>query len=353
MRGVIVCAPMRSARAGMAWALVAAATLRAPDARSQTDQELAAARRLFAEAVADEDAKRYELACEKFRRVAAVRETANVRYRIATCTEATGHLAEALRAYEAAVRLAQGDKPSADTARAASERAARLDRKVPRLTLVLPPDAPRAADVRVDDVPVPVDVLREPIALDAGHHSIAATAPDRAPFRTGVTLAESGRVTITIALDPLPSTTPASTSTATVPSTPIGTAPAPSRSTPAGAYVALGLGGALAVGSVVSLLVFESNLHKMDSDCALPAGSGKVGCPTTAAKTDADSAASSAKTDRVLAVGFAGGAVIALGVGAWLLASSTATEASKQGVRFVPVLSRDSAMLVVSGPLRR
>ena len=53
-------------------------------AHAQSEEELNQARELFNEAYKDEQEKRYEEALEKFRRVAQVKESASVRYRIAS-----------------------------------------------------------------------------------------------------------------------------------------------------------------------------------------------------------------------------------------------------------------------------
>lgn len=53
------------------------------------------ARGLFAEALVDEEASRWSIALEKYRRVQAIRDTAPVRFRIALCTMKLGRLAEA------------------------------------------------------------------------------------------------------------------------------------------------------------------------------------------------------------------------------------------------------------------
>src|SRR5258706_8052107 len=191
-----------SLRQGVAPVVVVVLLLRAAPAWTQGDDDLDAARKLFREAVADEDAKRYETALEKFRRVDAQKDTANVRYRIATCLEALGHRAEALANYDAVVRLGNDDKTSADAVRVATARVAQLDPLVPRLSILLPASAPSGTVVSVDDVPVDGSALSAPMALDPGHHSIAATAPGAVPFRTGVTLAEGARVSISVALEP-------------------------------------------------------------------------------------------------------------------------------------------------------
>jgi hypothetical protein len=343
----------------------------APLARGQTGQAdpLVEARRLFVEAVADEDASRYETALEKFRRVEAVKDTANVRYRIATCLEALGRRAEALSSYQAAVRLAEGDKSAADAARESAARAAQLDRIVPHLSVVVPPDAPTETLVRIDDAPVDADSLKNPIPLDPGLHTIAAEAPGRVPYRTGVKLPEGGgTVAISLVLDRVgppggadfqnPGAGGAATGGATAPdgSGPPGEQPAPSRpGPPALGVVLLGLGGALAVGSIVSFSLQASNLSTLNSDCANPPGmpppSGTLKCPR-GKQSEVDTAHNAAAVEGPLGWGLAIGGVAALGTGAWLLLRPRPAQATG-GMQVTPVISREGGLLLVSGPLPR
>jgi len=318
-----------SLRHDVALAIAAVVLLRATPGWTQTEDDLAAARRLFGEGVAEEDAKRYEVALEKFRHVAAVKETANVRYRMATCLEALGRQAEALSSYQAAARLGEGDVASADAVHASTTRAAQLDRVVPRLTVVRPSNAPSGAEVRIDDATIAPEALREPIPLDAGHHTVTASAPGTLPFRTGVTLPEGGRVSISIPFDP-------ATSTSTSTSTP----------TPTGAYIALGVGGLLAAGSVVSFVLRQSNVSTLDQ---CPSRGGVLQCP------ESDHGAyDAAKIEGPLNIGLGAAAVVALGAGVWwILAASAPGPRPQRGIRLVPVLSPQSGMLVLHAPLDR
>lgn len=339
----------RAARPFAAVAVVAA--LWSASSRAQTEDELASARRLFTEAVADQDARRYDSALEKFRRVAAVRNTANVRYRIASCLDALGHLAEALGDYEQAARLGEADRSAVDAVRAASARAAQLDRVVPRLLLVLPADAPPRTEVRVDDVTVDAASLRDALPLDPGHHTIAATAPGDLPFRTGVTLPEGSHVSISVTLVPEPpagpdSSAPAGGTTAEVPAhAPPHPPPPPSgHGAPAGAWVAIGLGGALAAGLVVSFVLRASNLSTMNRDCSAD-GSG-LSCPQSL-QEQVTSARNAAQVEGPLGIGLAASAAVAAGLGVWLWATASGD------VRVTPVVTRTGGALVLGGALGR
>jgi hypothetical protein len=312
-------------------------------ASAQTAEELAVARKTFAQGVADQDAKRFESALEEFRRVAAVRDTANVRFRIASCLEALGRMAEALSNYDAAVFIGEGDQAAAAAVRASRERAAQLDRVVARLTLVFATPPPAGVEVRVDDARIDPAQLRDPIALDSGHHSVTATAPGGESFRTGVTLPEGGQASITIELRPL---TSGDLHEGPAPAGETHDAPAPvdrsqSKSVPTAAYAALGIGGALAVGSVVSLVLRASNIEKLNRACTVLPGD-KLQCPTSSA-SDVNAAHDAAQVQGPLGIGLGLGAAVAAGVGVWLIVtapskSSVRTTSGSQGLHLGPML---------------
>src|SRR6476469_7624660 len=75
------------------------------EAHAQSEQDLQRARELFQEAYKDEQEKRYDVALEKFRQVAQVKESAQVRYRIASVLESMNRLREARDAYRACAAM--------------------------------------------------------------------------------------------------------------------------------------------------------------------------------------------------------------------------------------------------------
>ena len=338
----------RSIQRGVAVAALALSALSTRPAGAQapaTDEDLAAARRLFTDAVADEDAKRFDTALDKFRHVQAVKDTANVRYRIATCLEALGRRAEALASFQRAVKLGEGDRGSAEVVRASAERASQLDRVVPRLAIVLPPDAPPGTQVRVDDAPAEAAAPGEGVPLEPGAHTITATAAGYVPFRTGVTLPEGGRVSITVVLVPV---APPPSASAATSSPPVPTEPPPdtgSGGAPAGAWLAAGLGAALAAGSVVSFVLRQSNLNTINKYCAVTGGSAS--CPQSH-QGEVQSAHDAAAVQGPLAIGLAVGAGVAAGAAVWLFVAPRS-----KGVTVSPVVSQQGGMLVVGGPFER
>jgi hypothetical protein len=332
----------------LAVALIAGAVCPPPStAHAQSQEDLAGARQLFVRAVADEDAKRFDVALEEFRRVAAVKDTANVRYRIATCLEALGRAAEALENYDAAVRLGQDDKQAADTVKAASDRAVALQRVVPTVSIVLPADAPAGAQVMVDDAPVDPGKLREPLPVDTGHHTISVTAPGRTPYRTGLTLGEGARVTITADLAAVASAAPPP------PPPTDSVAPVASAHGSAIPYVLLGVGAVLAVGSVVSLVLRSGNLSTINTDCRNAPSGGGLDCPQSL-EGEVSSARDAAKVEGPLGITLGIGAGVAVAAGLWWI-FTTPSEAARTpaatSVRVLPVLSDRGGALVLSVPI--
>jgi hypothetical protein len=334
--------------------VVAAAAMQAAPAAAQPDDALAAARKLFVEAVADENAHRYDIALEKFQRVAQVKETANVRYRIASCLEALGRNAEALAAYDAVVRLGEQDPSSADAVKASREHGAKLEATVARLTVSLPADAPADTELRVDGSPVDRTALAASLPLTPGHHTIHATAPGRSPFDTAVELTAGVRLSLAVTLPlsegptaapvvELPSAPPPSAPPAPPQPPPPGHDSGVGSGPPAGAWVAFGVGGALAVGSVVSFALRASNLSTLDGDCT-SVGSG-LSCPSSR-QNEVSSARDAAAIEGPLGLGLAAGAVVSLGIGAWLWWSRPADTTA---LVIVPSLEPNAAGLWLRG----
>jgi hypothetical protein len=158
-------------------ATVVAAATWSPSAHAQAPDELRAARELFQEAYKDEQEARFPEALEKFKRVAKVKESASVRYRIATVLAAMGRLREARDMYRA-LAAARPTLPTSDrdTADSAAEKAAALDKRIPHLSLRLEDNPPPEPKVTLDGAPVPVSTTSRSIELDPGEHVIAAAA---------------------------------------------------------------------------------------------------------------------------------------------------------------------------------
>lgn len=237
-------------------ASVFAVVLSAPRASAQSPEELQAARDLFQEAFKDEQEKRYSEALEKFQRVAKVKESASVRYRIATVLAEMGRLREARDMYRALAATKASLPPSdQETADSAAERVVELDGRIPRLALRLQDRPPPDVRVTVDGAPVPVSTTPRVLDLDPGEHIVAATASGFEPSERTISLTDGGGEvahTVTIAR-----------------------ASAPIRRPDTLGWIAVGGGAALLVAGGVLLVARENTIGDIEAACP-----GNV-CPTS------------------------------------------------------------------------
>jgi hypothetical protein len=164
----------------------AAALAQAPAQRA--DALFKEGRKLF-------DERKYDLACPKLAESDSIDPNINAIGLLAACHEEQGRLATAWQEYlETAKRArAAGDKREAF----ASERAAALEPKVPRVTLLVKQPEPNL-EVTRNGAPVPESEIGEPVPIDPGTVEIVVTAPDKLPWRASVTVAPGARQTIEI-----------------------------------------------------------------------------------------------------------------------------------------------------------
>jgi hypothetical protein len=255
--------------------------------------ELASARALFAEALHDEEEGRLPMAVEKFRRVRDVRDTAAVEYRIATCEEGLGHFVASAGAYEAAVRLGEGNPETQAVAAGAREHLKEVKKRVGRLTLTTTSPAPSDLGILVDGV---APGTLTDIALDPGAHVITARVAGALPFRSEVTLPEGARLTVSIPL---------------MPSGPPGAVRGDGTRT-LGWVFAAGGAALLAAGGIV-LLVRLGDIASLNSAC--PSGD----CPSTANLPNLESTRSRALAEGPIGVGLAVAGALAAGAGLFIL----------------------------------
>lgn len=307
-------------------------------AKAPSAEELRAARELFQEAYKDEQERRFAQALDKFQRVAAVKESASVRYRIGSVLESLGRLREARDAFRA-LAASKSNLPAneQEIADSAAERAHQLDRKIPRLVLKLQDNAPPDARVTVDGASVPASTTPRPFELDPGEHLVQATSPSSRPSESKVTLLEGDEVTVSVVLEPLKGKPKPPPARVTVQEPPEGAAPRDDTL----AYIALGAGGALLVTGIVLLAVREGDISELEKEC----GSDNV-CPA-GKKADLEATRDQAQLFGPLGVGLGLVGLAGIGVGGWLLlrpspptamnpATRTTTSAPTRGLRIAP-----------------
>ena len=303
---------------GLALAVTAGGRGASAQTKAASPEELQAARDLFQDAYKDEQEKRYAQALEKFQRVAAVKESESVRYRIGSVLEQLGRLREARDAFRAlAASTTPSPSPSSSPSIAANaaERAHQLDGKIPKLVLRLQDDPPADTRVAIDGASVPASTTPRRIELDPGEHVIQASSPTSKPSESKVTLAEGAEVAFTVRL------------VATAVAAPPPTEPQAHRNNTLG-YVALGAGGVLLVGGLVVLGLREGDISDIKSAC------GESGTCPASRKDDLESKHDQAALFGPLGIGLGIAGLAVAGTGAYLiLRPSPKAEAAPQGAR--------------------
>jgi hypothetical protein len=304
---------MAGARARRAFLFAAVIAAVEPRARAQSDADLAAARSLFGEALADEQRGEYAAALAKFERVRAVRDTQAVRYRVATCLEGLGRLRAAVQAYTSAAIATTSDPESTKVAQASRDAVTALEKRMAQVVVELPPGAPRDVTVAVDAEAVSRDAIGAPLAVDPGTHDVTASAEGFTPFRTAVTIAPAARATVRIVLDPVaPGAPSASNGSPPLPPAAPDAPPASASSSDVPAIVAFGAAGILAVGTVALLVARESDIHTIESTCP-----GDV-CATSR-EPDVTSTRNRALLEGPFAIGTGVAAAVSAGIGVYFV----------------------------------
>jgi hypothetical protein len=288
-------------------------------ARAQSASDQAAAEALFKQARDLMAAGDYAQACPKLVESERLDPSAGTMLNLASCYEKNGQLASAWVTFKGAATAAQkANEP--ERAKLARARVAKLEPRLPTLTITVAPEAdvPGLVVTR-DDEKVGRAEWGTPIPIDPGAHAVEASAPGHKTWRTQARVdGPSEKASVEVFPLPVESNPPSPTAKAVpAPATP----PPPPSSPPSvsangstqrvlGAVVAgIGVAG-VAVGSVFGLI---AKSHESD---ATPHCSGtECDAVGISALNDARSAAT------VSTVGFVvGGIAIAGGVAVYLLA---------------------------------
>jgi len=268
--------------------------------------EIVAARELFRLGTEDADAGRFEEGLEKFKRVAAVKETAAVRFNLARCEEALGQTGTALADFELAEREGRQDPRAEDVSKLAHDRADALRPRVPRLTLILPSPPPQGMVVSLDGGKLASATLGVPLPLDPGSHVVDATAPASSSFHAELVLGAGEAKNLTLAFPSYASDTNDSLAAR---------AELASASRRKWGWIAVAAGGVLAVGSGLFLIFHNDAVATVNTDCP------NLRCPI-AQQAQVLGAESDARTDQGVSIALLAASVVAVGGGAALLATS-------------------------------
>jgi hypothetical protein len=142
----------------------------------------------------------FDKACPLFAESLRLDPAVGTALNLAECEERRGHLASALRGWQQAINLAEATQD--ERGQVAQQRYDTLVARVPHLTIVLAPDAPKGTTVLREEVVLGKAALGRPLPLDPGKHVITVRAPDHEDAVLTAILVEGETKTLTVAPGP-------------------------------------------------------------------------------------------------------------------------------------------------------
>ncbi|XYH93978.1 hypothetical protein ACMHYB_39940 [Sorangium sp. So ce1128] len=268
---------MNTARFALSAACLSSALAAASAASAAAPDPAQAA---FDQGVAHMEAGRFDEGCPAIEESQKLDPRPGTLFTLAECEALRGRLATALARFDEYLALyptltPKQQRNQGDREKIAREQRETLARDAPAISLSLPPDAPRAAVVRLDGQVLAPTAIGTLIPVDPGTHSIALQVPG-GPVSERIERLSKGEkkhVALTIAVRPPPSPPPPASRPPPPPPGRAHGAPAPDTGASAGGrrvavYLAGGLGlVGLAVGGVTGALAMERK-GVVDTNCA-------------------------------------------------------------------------------------
>lgn len=291
-------------------AAIAASLAVAPRAAGQA----AAAEALFDQARAALEKGDFETACKRFRESDRLDPAPGTKLNLADCEEKRGKLATAWELF----RSAASELPAGDERRPiAEERAKALEPRVPRLVLRLAKRAPKGTQVTLGGATFSDASFGIPLPIDPGEHALVVTAPGHGENRLRISLKEGERKTFEVAPRAKggAAAAPASGQPAPPPPGPRDDSPArPGGDTRLLGLVIGGVGVAALAGAGITGALTLSARSRNEENC-FP--------EQKLCNQEGRDAASSGETLGALTTGLLVAGVAGLGVGGWLVFTSS------------------------------
>ena len=178
-------ASFHRSRGHLRFALMLTLSLSVKAAHAQ--DSAAAADLLFNDARAAMVAKKFNVACAKFRESNRLDPAVGTLFNLANCEAQRGHLVASWALYRQVLEKLPPDDPRASVAKTQVQS---LDARVPRLTIRARGEMPAGTTVHVAGLVLSPASLNSPLPLDPGSYAISVVAPGRARQEFSVTLAE-------------------------------------------------------------------------------------------------------------------------------------------------------------------
>lgn len=137
-----------------------------------------------------------EKACPLFAESLRLDPAVGTAMNLAECEERRGQLTSALRAWQQAINLAEANND--ERGQVAQQRYDALLPTVPRLTIVLAPNAPEGTTVMRKDVLLGSATLGRSLPVDPGTYVVTVTAPGRKDTRVTIVLDAGDTRTLTV-----------------------------------------------------------------------------------------------------------------------------------------------------------
>ena len=302
------------------------------------ERDPAAAQALFDQGRALMKAKNYAEACPKLAESQRLDPGIGTQFHLADCYENQGKVASAWANFlEVASLAAASNQP--DREKAAKARAARLEPRLPKLTIVVPATS-RAPGMQVsrDGVGVGEAQWGSALPVDPGKREISVSAPGRQTYTDTVSVNEGMAATIKVpALQPAPE---GAAPAPTPPAAPVSSAPAPqpaplpadrpapaeaASSSPGGLVIGLGVVGVVGLGAGTVLGLMAKSKYDDSKEHCRPTDENLCDAEGVELRDDAMSLGT------MSTVGFIVGGVALAGAGVLWIASSGDSKEAAQG----------------------
>lgn len=265
---------------------------------------------------------------------------------LAECYARSGRTASAWatwREASAAARAAgQGDREKMARARADA-----LESELPRVIVKTSGGTATSLEIKRDGVSIAPAILGTAVPVDAGEHTVVASAPGKRSWSKTVQVGKAERVEVVVPPLEDEALAHASTTPPAGGAAPVTEPPQAERSSagwPTQRWVALGVAGAgvvaLGMGTVFGLRA-SSQWSDVEARCP------NAKCTDPSGPSDVDSARTSGNVSTGL---FIAGAAL-LGGGAFLWFTSPHADTRRGGLRVTPAVSRNDGMLTIGGDL--
>lgn len=282
------------------------------------------------------DEKKYAEACVKFEASQRQDPSPGTLLNLGRCNEAQGKTASAWASYTEAATLARNmSRPEQEVA--AKEKVAALEPKLSKLSIDPPAVAVDGLTVKRGDVTMGADSLGIAVPVDPGEYEIEASAPGYETWKGSVKVAPDG-ATASIRIPDLKKLAGAAPSAGVGPSAAGATQAEAEAGTRKGGsnttlgWVVVGVGGAVLVTGAIFGLLAQQQAKNAEDDPTL--------CPDKLCSPAGRDEIDGAETKALISTIGVGAGVVAIGVGVYLVATSSGSSTTERSARRAPLTAR-------------